>query len=52
MFVDGAEENLPLLDMQINERTIEQFVSIQRLEEHYCPSSLSFGNANYLNVFP
>lgn len=51
MFVDGAEEKLPLLDVQINEKTIEQFLSIQRLEEHYCPSSLSFGNIFFFDAF-
>lgn len=32
-----------ILDIRIKLATIHQFVGVQRLEEHYYPSSLSFG---------
>lgn len=31
-----------LLDVKMNQRSLSQFMGIQRLEEHFCPTSLSF----------
>lgn len=37
------ENGMEILDITLNKKTIQQFIGIQRLEEHYYPSSLSFG---------
>ncbi|KAJ8920901.1 hypothetical protein NQ315_015694 [Exocentrus adspersus] len=32
----------PVMDVKINSKSLRQFMGVQRLEEHFCPSALSF----------
>ncbi|KAK9888484.1 hypothetical protein WA026_000735 [Henosepilachna vigintioctopunctata] len=40
--IDTTEENSDIYDLAVNKNSINQFMGIQRLEEHYHPSALSF----------
>lgn len=43
-------ENTVPLDVWMNQRTVTPFSSIQRPEEHFYPSSLSFGTCTFNNL--
>lgn len=34
----------PILNLHVDQSTLHQFFGAQRLEEHYYPTSLSYGN--------
>lgn len=41
--LDSISQAGALLDVQLCPNTIRQFIAIQPLDEHYFPSSLTFG---------
>ncbi|KRT81019.1 hypothetical protein AMK59_5920 [Oryctes borbonicus] len=48
--IDEVGNNSYVLDVLIDEGSINQFIGIQKPEEHYYPSALAYGNISTLRV--